>query len=102
MLDNNLSKVAQVLKQCHTVWVIGDLCPPPPSDQLGKILEEFAKAVAAYCDNQSKPFVIQLDEAPEPPTVKGPIFPSTRAAPHVAKLKSIYQVSMPARPPDKR
>ena len=104
MLDTNLSKVAQVLKQCHTVWVVGDLCPPPPSDQLGKILEEFAKAVAAYCQSNSKPFVIQLDEAPEPPTSKGPIFPSTRAAPRVAKLRSIYQVSTgtTAKPPDKR
>ena len=34
MLDANLSKVAHVLKQCHTIWVMGDLCPPPPSDQL--------------------------------------------------------------------
>jgi hypothetical protein len=92
MLDANLSKVAPVLKQCHTVWVVGDLCPPPPSDQLGKILEGFAQAVAAYCESKSLPFVIQLDEAPQPPTVKGPIFPSTRAAPHAAKLKSIWQV----------
>jgi hypothetical protein len=86
------------------VWVIGDLCPPPPSDQLGKILEEFAKAMAAYCKSNSKPFVIQLDEVLEPPTAKGTIFPSTRAAPRIAKLKSIYQVGngATARPPDKR
>ena len=92
MLDANLSKVAHVLKQCHTIWVMGDLCPPPPSDQLGKILEGFAQAVAAYCESKSPPLVIQLDEPPEPPIVKGPIFPSTRAAPHAARLKSIWQV----------
>jgi hypothetical protein len=104
MLDTNLINVVEVLKRCHTVWVIGDLCPPPPSDQLGKIIEEFAKAVAAYCQSNSKPFVIQLDAAPEPPTAKGPIFPSTRAAPHVAQLRRIYQVSTstPAKPPDKQ
>jgi hypothetical protein len=104
MLDTNLSKVAHVLKQCHTVWVIGDLCPPPPSDQLGKILEDFATAVAAYCESKSTPFVIQLDSAPEPSTAKGAIFPSTRAATHIAKLKSIHRVGDSAifTPSDKR
>jgi len=69
-----------------------------------KIIEEFAKAVAAYCQSDTKPFVIQLDAAPEPPTAKGPIFPSTRAAPHVAQLRRIYQVSTStsAKPPDKQ
>ncbi len=71
MLDTNLSKVAHVLKQCHTVWVIGDLCPPPPSDQLGKILEDFATAVAAYCESKSPPFVIQLDSRRNRPPPKG-------------------------------
>ena len=52
MLDANLSKVAHVLKQCHTIWVMGDLCPPPPSDQLGKILEGFAQSCGGVLRKQ--------------------------------------------------
>ncbi|MGC1946979.1 MAG: hypothetical protein WA679_05410, partial [Pseudolabrys sp.] len=68
------------------------------------ILEDFATAVAAYCESKSPPFVIQLDSAPEPSTAKGAIFPSTRAATHIAKLKSIHRVGDSAifTPSDKR
>jgi hypothetical protein len=30
MLKGDLKNIAGVLKNCHTVWVLGDLCPPPP------------------------------------------------------------------------
>ena len=53
MLKDDLGSVASVLNRCHTIWVLGDLCPPPPRGQLGTVLSDFAKAVAGYCGNQS-------------------------------------------------
>ena len=60
MLKNELGTVAGVLNRCHTVWVIGDLCPPPPRGQFGTVLNEFAKAVAEYCGSLCEPLVVEL------------------------------------------
>jgi hypothetical protein len=93
MLQNELGTVAGVLKQCHTVWVAGDLSPPPPREQFGTVLNEFAKAVAAYCGSSSDPLVVELDSPPARQPNKGAIFGTTRASAHATTIKSVRRVS---------
>jgi hypothetical protein len=93
MLRNELQTIAGVLKRCHTVWVIGDLCPPPPRGQFGTILNEFAKAVAEYCGSLSEPLVVELGLPPPPQPNKGAIFGTTRSAAHVTAVRSVRRVA---------
>jgi hypothetical protein len=93
MLQNDLKNIAGVLKNCHTVWVLADLTPPPPRNQLGAELGEFAKVVAKYCDSATDPFVVELDAPPARPPNKGAILGTTRTAPRVAKVRSVWRVS---------
>lgn len=93
MLKSDLKNVAGVLKNCHTVWVLGDLCPPPPRDQLGAVLGAFAKAVAEYCNSPIDPFVVELDAPPARPAIKGAILGTTRTAPHVTTVRGVWRVS---------
>jgi hypothetical protein len=56
MLDTNLIKVVEVLKRCHTVWVIGDLCPPPRAINSGKYsksLPKLSRPIAKAIQNHS-------------------------------------------------
>lgn len=96
MLQNNLGAAAPALKQCHTVWVLGDLCPPPPRDQLGAVLSEFAEAVGAYCKGLEPPFVVELDSPPERPINKGALLGSTRRRPHAAKVRRVWRLDNPS------
>lgn len=60
ILNEELKPVADVLARCHTVWVIGDLGPPGSTVLVGEVLDEFARAVAAYSGGERKPLVIEL------------------------------------------
>ena len=93
MLQRDLASVSGVLKQCHTVWVLGDLRPPPPRDELSAVLDDFAKAVARYCDSQTPAFVVELAAPPPKRKMKGHVFPSTRAAAHVTAVRNVRRVS---------
>jgi len=90
MLQNDLGSIAGILKQCHTVWVLGNLLPPPPSDQFGVVLGEFAKAVAAYCESKSPPFVVEL-ELPPPKRPNKTILPTARLPAHVVSVKRVWR-----------
>jgi hypothetical protein len=90
MLQNDLGSIAGVLRRCHTVWVLGNLLPPPPSDQFGAVLGEFAKAVAAYCESKSPPFVVEL-ELPPPKRPNKAILPTARLPAHVAAVKRVWR-----------
>jgi len=92
MLQRDLASVAGVLKRCHTVWVLGDLCPPPPRGQLSAVLADFAKAVARYCESSSDPLVVELD-LPPPRQPKKTFLGTTQMPPHAATVRSVYRVS---------
>ena len=94
MLKKELGTVAGVLNRCHTVWVIGDLCPPPPRGQFATVLNEFAKAAAQYCGSLSEPLVVELDLPPPRQENEGAIFGTTRSAAHATTVKSVRRVTM--------
>src|SRR5262249_35152 len=81
------------LNRCHTVWVIGDLCPPPPSGQFATVLNEFAKAAAQYCGSSSEPLVVELGLPPPRQQNEGAIFGTTRSAAHATTVKSVRWVA---------
>jgi hypothetical protein len=60
ILKDELKSVAPVLANCHTVWVIGDLCPPDKTQLAGEVLNKFAVAVSDYVKGKEKPLVIEL------------------------------------------
>jgi hypothetical protein len=66
ILNDELKSVAAVLARCHTVWVIGDLCPPGNTLLVGDVLDQFAVAVSDYTKGEQKPLVIELRGKPEP------------------------------------
>ena len=92
MLQRDLASVASVLKRCHTVWVLGDLCPPPPRGQLSAVLADFAKAVARYCESSSDPLVIELG-LPPARQPEETFLGTTQMPPHAATVRSVYRVS---------
>jgi hypothetical protein len=93
MLQNDLKNVADVLKNCHTIWVLGDLCPPPPRDQMGAVLASFAQAVAEYCNSGTEPMIVELDAPPRRQATKRSFFGSTRAAPRATAVRGVWRVS---------
>lgn len=97
MLQNDLKSISHVLKRSYTIWVLGDLSPPPPRDQLGELLADFAKAVAEYCSSSRDPFVVELKSPQERRHHKGPLLPTTRASASVAAVQSVLQVSKTAK-----
>jgi hypothetical protein len=60
ILNDELKSVAPILANCHTVWVIGDLCPPGNTLLVGDVLDQFAVAVSDYTKGEQKPLVIEL------------------------------------------
>ena len=97
MLQNELNTVADVLARCHTVWVLGDLSPPPSQDQLSGVLTKFARAIADYCKSSNDPLVVELSSPPDRLPSKGPLFASTRAAAHIMAVRSVRRVSRTAK-----
>ena len=49
-----------MLARCHTVWVIGGLCPPGNTLLAGDVLNQFVVAVSDYTKGEEKPPVIEL------------------------------------------
>jgi hypothetical protein len=66
LLDNELAAVRCVLARCHTVWVVGDLCPDGEAATLGHSLDQFARAIAEFCGAQQHALVVELSEKPAP------------------------------------
>ena len=93
MLENDLRAAARVLQGCHTVWVLGDLTPPPPRDEFGTFLAHFAKAIAGYCKSQTDPLIVELNARPDPQPSRGAIFPTTRREAHVASVRRVCHVN---------
>ncbi len=54
ILENDLKSIADVLAQCHTVWVIGDLRPSYEGGTLPDTLDDFAKAIREYCSGKRR------------------------------------------------
>jgi hypothetical protein len=76
-LLHDLATVKSVLSRCHTVWVIGDLCPDGETARVGKTLDECARVIAEFCNAKQKPLVVELSEVGVP--ARG-----TRAKPGIA------------------
>jgi hypothetical protein len=68
LLESKLANVAPVLAKCFTVWVIGDLRPKGHTTITGETLDQFARAIARFCQPGSDSsggkefFVIELSE----------------------------------------
>jgi hypothetical protein len=84
ILNDELKSVAAVLANCHTIWVIGDLCPPGKTQLAGEVLNKFAIAVSDYVKGTEKPLVIELHAKSAAPTAAGP----EAAARYVATSRS--------------
>ena len=81
MLKKDLASVSGILKQCHTIWVLGDLRPPPPRDELSAVLDDFAKAVARYCESETPAFVVELARRRRKKRRKATYFPRQGGGP---------------------
>jgi hypothetical protein len=92
LLKNDLKTIKDVLKQCHTVWVIGDLRPPLTSGTLAATLDDFAKQIAQYCGNQRDPLVIELGSPSPSIAPKGALLGSMRRAPQIATVSNVRTV----------
>jgi hypothetical protein len=92
LLNGELQSIAPALKQSHTIWVIGDLCPPFASGTLSATLDDFAKAIAKYCDSKSDPLVIELGSPPAKLAPKGTLLGTTRRSSQPANVRNIRRV----------
>jgi hypothetical protein len=93
VLETDLKPIADVLGQCHTVWVVGDLVPPFEGGTLAATLDDFAKAVAKYCGNKNDPLAIELGPPPERTPAKGPMLGTTRNAHQAAVVRDVRHVA---------
>jgi hypothetical protein len=93
VLETDLKPIADVLGQCHTVWVVGDLVPPFEGGTLAATLDDFAKAVAKYCGNKNDPLAIELGPPPERTPAKGPMLGTTRRAHQAAVVRDVRHVA---------
>jgi hypothetical protein len=57
------------------------------------LLNDFAKAVAKYCDAARAPLVVELDVGPALKPIKRTIFPSTRVPARTAAVKRVCEAS---------
>jgi hypothetical protein len=64
LLETDLKSIAEVLRRCHTVWVVGDLRPNVQLAKFGPHLKGFAESIQAFCacDNV---LMIELGERSE-------------------------------------
>jgi hypothetical protein len=66
VLENGLSAIVEVLAQCHTVWVVGDLRAGGDTAIKGATLDDFAAVIAAFCKAKQEALVVELSAAPAP------------------------------------
>jgi hypothetical protein len=92
MLQHDLGTVADVLKNCHTIWVLGDLSPPPPRSQLETLLAQFAKALADHFDSKRDPIVVELSSPPAVQPKRGTLLPTTRRAARATAVQRVCHV----------
>jgi hypothetical protein len=89
ILDDELRSIAPVLARCHTIWVIGDLCPTDDDTLLvGNVLDQFALAVSDYTQGQEKPLVIELKARPPAGAAAGDGAKPEAAARYVSTARS--------------
>jgi hypothetical protein len=88
ILNGELQSIAPILAKCHTVWVIGDLCPPGNTLLVGDVLDQFAVAVSDYAGGEQKPLVIELQAKPAPGTLTGDAERREAAARYVPTSRS--------------
>jgi hypothetical protein len=93
ILNNELASIGAILKQCHTVWVVGDLRPPFASGTLSTTLDDFAKAIARYCGNKRDPLVIELGSPADRIPPKGALLRTARRAAQTATVSNIREVA---------
>jgi hypothetical protein len=79
LLDTRLGAIAPVLRQCHTVWVMGDLQPPGATIVMNDVLDRFAKAIAEFCQARQETLVIELSATTTPPGTKAAWAPLSAA-----------------------
>lgn len=92
MLQHDLGTVADVLKNCHTIWVLGDLSPPPPRSQLETLLAQFAKALADHFESKRDPLVVELSSPPAVQPKRGTLLPTTRRAARATAVQRVCHV----------
>src|SRR5262249_7316896 len=93
LLTNDLRPVADVLRQCHTVWVIGDLRPPTAAALLPVVLDDFARAISRYCNSSDPAFVIELGHPRAQVTSKGTMLGTPRREPDATNVQDVRRVS---------
>jgi hypothetical protein len=92
MLQRDLGSVAGVLKNCHTIWVLGDLCPPPPREQLEVLLAQFAKALADHFESKRDPLLVELSSPPELQPKRSTVLPTTRREARATAVQRVCHV----------
>jgi hypothetical protein len=96
LLESKLANVAPVLAKCFTVWVIGDLRPKGQTTIRGETLNQFARAIARFCQSaagrhspEEKEFlVVELSEEIEP------VQESTAGAEPVSRKAQVRQLTL--------
>jgi hypothetical protein len=66
ILNEELKPIATILARCHTIWIIGDLCPSGNTMLVGDVLNQFAREISDYTKGERKPLVIELRARPAP------------------------------------
>ena len=90
---NSELDISAILKQCHSVWVIGDLRPPFVSGTLPTTLDDFARAIARYCGNGRDPMVIELGAPADRTAPQGALLRTARRAPQTATVTNVREVA---------
>jgi hypothetical protein len=86
LLCYDLAAVRSVLTRCHSVWVIGDLCPDGETAAVGDTLDRFASLIAGFCEAKQAPLVIELSEV-RAPNHKAEARPGLDPAARAAQLR---------------
>lgn len=86
LLNEGLGPIADVLRRCHTVWVMGDLQPAGHAVIQGKVLDDYARAIADFCRTGQDVLVIELGAAVPPPETTG-TKPRLKLAMPMARLR---------------
>ena len=66
-VHHDLAAIKGVLARCHTVWVIGDLCPDGKTAKAANGLSQFAGVVTDFCGAKQEPLVVALSDPPPAP-----------------------------------
>jgi hypothetical protein len=71
ILHSGLSPIANLLKECHTIWVIGDLRSDGQTAMIGEAADKFADEIRKFCGYENKPvLVVELERTEETPRAR--------------------------------